>query len=334
MKNLTVICIPAVFLLFSCRQEKSSAPAAPGSDELSVQFQSDPGLQLENLRLYPVTADESFIGRHAAAAGFQNLEEAIANPRFRIMEKKPYGRFSDESAVNTLTVQNKTTDPVFLMAGDVVQGGLQDRVIAQDMVVPPRTLTDIPVFCVEQGRWNFQDNGETDEESAERDRRVYAFRGYYHVASSDVRRAAQVSRNQQEVWKKVGEITAAHSASSATGAYAGLEQSDDFTRERDRYLRFFGDKFADAGNVVGIVAVSGDKILGADVFAHPALFKKQYKALLHSYAAHAITNGDKVTLDDARMEDYGKLLQRKFQKAGHGKYTHEGMMVHYSELKD
>ena len=112
-----------------------------------------------------------------------------------LQRKKPYGRFEDSGAVNSLTVQNKSQDTVFIMSGDVVQGGRQDRVIAMDMVVPPRTITDIPVFCVEQNRWSYMENDQMiDDHQAQQNKKIYAFTGYYNVASNDLRKTVNQSK--------------------------------------------------------------------------------------------------------------------------------------------
>ena len=39
------------------------------------------------------------------------------------------------------------------MAGEVVKGGKQDRVIAQDVVLAPGETIDLNAFCVEKNRW-------------------------------------------------------------------------------------------------------------------------------------------------------------------------------------
>ncbi len=295
---------------------------------LTLEPQAETALEFENLRLYPILASEAFISQNPEAAGLLNLPEALENPRFRITEHKPFGRFGDADAVNTLTVQNKTESAVFLMAGDILQGGNQDRVIAQDAVIAARSIGNIPVFCVEPGRWSPHE--EEAREGSEKSQNIYAFTGYYHVASRDVRRAAQYSNNQQEVWDKVAQVTAAHQASTATGTYTALEQSTDFTAARQRYLQYFSNKLEGRDEVVGVVAVSGKQVIGADVFAHPALFRKQYEALLHSYLTDALTSGAKASLEEQQMEAYGRKLLKRIHAASQD--APEGRFLHFTDL--
>ena len=290
------------------------------------------------MRIYPIVASSEHIAEHAELANLKNLKEAMDIKGFRIMEKKPYGRRTDIGAVNSLTVQNKSTDDIYLMTGDVVKGGNQDRVLAQDMILPPRTLRDINVFCVEQGRWQYQGDGNEELNEAEKKaKRVYAFSGYYNVVSNDIRKTVKHQKNQNEVWKAVGELTATNKASTATGTYAALENSKDYTNERDRYIDYFTDKFDRTTNVIGMVVVSGKEVLGADIFNHPELFKKQYKVLLHAYVTDAITNGKEVAISDHRMETYAKKLKRNYtkdlgEKEADVKFVHNGKIVHFSNL--
>src|SRR5436309_1547252 len=56
--------------------------------------------------------------------------------------------------VNRLVLVNNSKRPLLLLAGEIVTGGKQDRVIGKDRIVPPESdPVDLSVFCVEPGRW-------------------------------------------------------------------------------------------------------------------------------------------------------------------------------------
>ncbi len=56
--------------------------------------------------------------------------------------------------VNRLVLINNSTRPLLLLAGEIVTGGKQDRVIGKDRIVPAGSEPiDLNVFCVEPGRW-------------------------------------------------------------------------------------------------------------------------------------------------------------------------------------
>ena len=331
----SILLFALLSFLFACQQQESNQQqdTAGVSNSFEVISTDNPELQYENLQIIPILASNKFIEENAAAANFKNLGEAIDNSKFRITEKKPYGRSDDMSAVNSLTVQNKSQDTVFIMSGDVVQGGRQDRVIAMDLVVPPKTITDIPVFCVEQNRWNYIENNEiVDDHEAEQKKKIFAFTGYYNVASNDLRKTVAQSKNQQEVWDKVSQITATNKATTKTGTYSALEQSEEFTALRDKYLKFFEGKLQE-DKIVGVIALSGNEVLGADIFAHPNLFQKQFKSLIHSYVTDAITNGNEVAVSDEKIDQFTQELLKEYNNPKPGtQCKFEGTMVHYSKL--
>jgi len=59
----------------------------------------------------------------------------------------------DGAEVNRLVLVNNSKRPLLLLAGEIVTGGKQDRVIGKDRIVPPESdPVDLNVFCVEPGR--------------------------------------------------------------------------------------------------------------------------------------------------------------------------------------
>lgn len=92
--------------------------------------------------------------------------------------------------VNRLVLTNHSSRPLLLLAGEIVTGGKQDRVIAADRIVPADSgPIDLGVFCVEPGRWvassaNFGSMGA-------------------QMVQPSVRKPAMAERNQSSVWANV-----------------------------------------------------------------------------------------------------------------------------------
>ncbi|PSR13080.1 MAG: hypothetical protein DA408_20310 [Bacteroidetes bacterium] len=318
--------LPLALATVACQPAKSPETTAVPS-QFTVLLDDNPQWAQDQLRLLPIVATANFINQQQDVAQYKVLGEALENERFRVSEKKPYGRFDDASAVNSLTVQNKTEAPVFLMAGDIVRGGNQDRVIAEDRIIAARSIDDVPVFCVEHGRWTYQG----DQALNEADQKIFAFRGYYNVASSQLRRSVE-SGSQQAVWDQVADITTHHDATSGTSAYAALETNRDFVSRRKRYEHFFSNKLAANSQIVGFVAVSGNQILGADLFGHPALLRRQLPALVSGYATDALTIGNDEALSNRQLSAFVReLLQETAARNG---FYADGELVHYAKLKD
>ena len=105
--------------------------------------------------------------------------------------------------VNNLAIENLSDDEVYVQSGDIVKGGKQDRVLALDLIVPPKSgKISIASFCVEQGRWSGR-SGEA----------VAAFASSEKALNSkELKIAAKHSASQQEVWDKVAQSQAKLSA--------------------------------------------------------------------------------------------------------------------------
>ncbi|NJL74198.1 MAG: hypothetical protein HC892_03315 [Saprospiraceae bacterium] len=319
------ILLLVVLVLAACASPKNEENT---TQDFTVNTAVDETLNFEQLRLYPVEADVDFIESQAGLANWITLEAALEKSRFRIVEKRPFGRFEDTNATNALMVENKTQDTVFLMAGDVVEGGNQDRMIAENRTIAPNSIKTIKVFCVERGRWNPRTTAEAGDAQ-----RSIAFSGYYHVASSDLRRTMKATNNQQEVWKKVSEITTHHQATSDTDTYGALAASEAFNKLSKEYLDFFEGKMVSRSNVVGIVAVSGNRILGIDVFGHPNLFRAKYASLLHGYVTEAVTNGSAVNIQPEQLSSYLTQFYSLYHTKDEAKrFMYQNKMVHFTNL--
>ena len=74
-----------------------------------------------NLRLYPIRARETFTQYFKDMGKYTTLKEAINKKKVLITEKGTGGN------VNTLLIENVSKDTVYIMSGEVVKGGQQDR---------------------------------------------------------------------------------------------------------------------------------------------------------------------------------------------------------------
>ena len=61
-------------------------------------------------------------------------------------------QYNTGASVNQLVLINRGKRPLLLLAGEIVTGGKQDRVIGKDRIVPAESdPVDLSVFCVEPG---------------------------------------------------------------------------------------------------------------------------------------------------------------------------------------
>src|ERR1051326_12078 len=309
LKNLLMKTFSAL-AIFSCIV--SGALAQYNSTNLTIHESTVTQFTYKNLRLFPIYANETFMDANKNIGKYIPLQKALEQKKISITETGSNthdGEFSSGAQVNTLYIQNTSSDTIFLMAGEIVKGGQQDRVLAQDMIIPPKSgKQDLSVFCVEHGRWSY-----TNEAMKEGKK----FYGYSNITSNDIRKTAIVNKNQQEVWNKVADVTAKNKAESETGTYTALDTSKKYNNELKGYTDYFKSALKTQGNVIGVVACTGNKVIGCDMFATPAMLNEHLDGLLKSYSTEAMTNGS------AAKTDYKQVRseERRVGKEGRSRWS-------------
>lgn len=329
MEKLLFTGVFIMLALAACVNDSPLSVNKNGSKQspLSLLTEQNPDWQHENLRLYPVVASAELSEANSNLRSLKSLAEGMQVPGFRVMEQKQFGRGA-EAWYHGITVQNKTQDTVLLLSGDVVKGGNQDRVIAHHEIILPMTVRNIEVFCVEAGRSTYYDPAAPAVE-----KEVAAFKGYYNVASPQVRRAVQNSGNQEEVWAAVAKVTKASNAESSTKAYTALDNQSAEKTRRDAYLSQLKDQFATRDDVVGMVAICGDQVLSIDIFGNPDLFSRHYSALLHGYVAEAASAAPSQSMSSDHVQKAFEKVSRltaPHAKSNEeaGKFSWSGSWVH------
>jgi len=218
-----------------------------------------------------------------------------------------------DAEVNRLVLVNNSKRPLLLLAGEIVTGGKQDRVIGKDRIVPPESdPVDLSVFCVEPGRW-VAANGKNEFSGGGAAGGV--------VASFGVRGSAMAAKNQQQVWDNVGKSKQAMAAIvpapaaaevNATTSYARVMDNKEVQKQVDAVaepvrrnyesvFRQLRDK-----NAVGVVVAVNGEIVWADIFASTQLLQKYWPKLARSYATEAVVTRAKG--GEASSKDAQKFL--------------------------
>jgi hypothetical protein len=190
---------------------------------------------------------------------------------------------------------NNSKRPLVLLAGEIVTGGKQDRVIGKDRIVPAESdPIDLGVFCVEPGRW-VEANGSNEFSGGRASGAVFA--------SPAVRGSAMSAKNQQQVWDNVGRSKDGLAAAVPRSAAAEVTSMSSYARVMDNkevhekvdsvaepvqrnyesVIRQLRDK-----NAVGVVVAVNGEIVWADLFASTQLLQKYWPKLVRSYATEAV----------------------------------------------
>ncbi len=253
------------------------------------------------------------------------LQEAMAQKKVKVIET---------GDVNQLAIQNVSNEEVFVQSGDIVKGGQQDRVLAMDLIVPPRSgRIPIDSFCVEQGRW--QQRGQEA---------VAAFSSSDQMLNhKDLKIAAIAKKSQSEVWGKVAESQdklGKNAMAAATPApVAGVAEGNStalvaapramrmdvtsaasrsslqltlenkvVTETADEYLKALSSAIAGKQDVIGYAFAINGNINAADVYSSHALFMKLWPKLLKSSAVEAIAEFDKAEKTETVTTDSVKAF--------------------------
>lgn len=194
----------------------------------------------------------------------------------------------DVEGVNTLVVENLSPDyELFIQEGDMVKGGRQDRMIAVDLLVPPKSgKLPVPAHCVEAGRWTGRGT-EAATHFAKSDQ--FAVGNDLRLANAAGQQSAvwdNVKKNQDKLSAQVGEKV--NSAQSESSLQLALENRAVRARVSDfeQALLATGET---RKNVVGVVFAVNGRVTGAEVYGSNGLFLKVWPKLLRSAAADAVS---------------------------------------------
>ena len=177
----------------------------------------------------------------------------------------------DSASVPELVVDNRGKSHVLLLAGEILVGGKQNRVLREDILLPPRSgPRAIGVYCVERGRWN---EGRRDFESKS------------SFAQPGLRKEVYSKADQGRVWAEVDRAARAAAAPSPTGSYQQVYEQPQVKEQLVQAEK--GIDIAAGAGAVGAAAFIGPRLGGIDLFRDPGLFARQWRKLLRAHAVEA-----------------------------------------------
>jgi hypothetical protein len=254
--------------------DAQTLPAQTGQQPESGDYKISGPYTHENLTIFLIHGKNTLSGKK-----FLTLQEAMQQKVVIVHETQD---------VNELAIENVSKDEeVYVQSGDIVKGGQQDRVLAVDLIVPPRSgKIPIAAFCVERGRWSKR--GSETVGKFESSNEV--------VATRDLKLAANKTKSQSEVWAKVTEAqeklsqntgVTVNSSVSASSLQLSLENSRVQEMTTD-YVRKLSGIINGKTDVIGYAFTINGKINSADIYGSNALFLKLWPKLLKASAVEAI----------------------------------------------
>lgn len=248
-----------------------------------ISYKVEKPVDYKNLQIFPII-DEEAVGN----INYIPLAEAIDKGIVTIIET---------GNVSQLSITNKSDYYVFIMAGDIVKGGKQDRTMGEDYIIPPNVKnTPVKSFCVESGRWSPRGNEESNKFSS----------NTKALSSKDLKLAARKDKNQSKVWagvsdqqtelndnleKETGKEVEVRDGKSMTSLQLALE-NEDLNELSEKYRKALKDIDALSDKMTGYVYAINGEIYGADIFGNTILFNEQKQKLIDAIIVEAISKLD------------------------------------------
>lgn len=281
-------------------------------------------------RTYPtgefLTLDEGLRSGEVVVTEAGNVQGLIRRPGVPSIRH-------DGAEVNRLVLVNNSKRPLLLLAGEIVTGGKQDRVIGKDRIVPAESDSiDLSVFCVEPGRWvqtsdHFGASGATYGANTYHGSNAGVPIGGPPVtimAQPSVRAKAMGDKDQGEVWAEVRkqqqametvEVQAAAPSVATdvaqTSSYAKVMENTEVRKQVDSVAKPIEQNYESLihqlrdRKAVGVVVAVNGRIIWADIFASTDLLEKYWPKLVRSYASEAvIVRAKDVDVSVSRAQDF------------------------------
>ena len=235
----------------------------------------------DNLAIFPV-----YPKTKPPEMDYLTLDEALAQ-KVLLVEELP------DQQVNRVLVSNRGVKPIYIMAGEIIIGGKQDRTVGKDTIILPHVeKVELEVFCVEEGRWE----GRREFEASPA------------MVPAKIRKAAHVEADQQLVWDGVAESRTTLGAPAAGTSYRGVTDSKEAQARVQPYVEALSARLSQDQKAVGAVVAVNGSVVCADVFNDSRLFQKQQRKLVQSYATEASQQRQTTPVRQPTTGDAGRFI--------------------------
>ena len=206
-----------------------------------------------------------------APLAYRTLEQAIAEGSVKVAERA-------SASVPELTLQNTSNTMVLIFDGEEIIGGQQNRVVNTTFLVAAQAKMDLPVSCVERGRWHSTSATFSSGESG-----YYKLRMAKHQqVTANLRAEGRPRADQGEIWAEVADREMTTGSLSSTGAMHEIYKT------RDADLGAYQERFAYVPGALGLIVAFNGRVAGGDVFDQPGTAEALWHKLVRSYALDAL----------------------------------------------
>jgi len=268
------------------------------------------------LQLFEPQVHESLIVVPLAFAAdrgprYMTLSEALQAGTFHVTE------IGEGGSVPTLRVVNEAGLGVLILDGEELVGAKQNRVLNTAVFVRAKSSMNVPVSCVEAGRWHAQSHEFRDEEFV-----VHATvrRAVHESVSMNLGAAAGHRSDQGRVWDEVEALQCFAEERSHTSAHR------DVYLQRAHDIAGYLEAFPPQPGQHGLLVLRGGEVVGLDFVSRSACYAQLHDKLLRSYAFDAVTREMERRGRGGRPEGRSRRADRSRQ-ADHGREAGHGLEV-------
>jgi hypothetical protein len=242
---------------------------------------------------------------------YVSLESAINEGLAEITEVDKSG------SVPELRFINKSEKMIFIWDGEELRGGKQNRVANTSILVNANTTLDIPVSCIEQGRWNFKDQKfKTSKYSIPMEIRKQK----NSSVTEHLKYNKRFSSNQGEVWDNIEKFAGNNNAKSKTMAVSDLMESR--VEEIEEKIKDF--ELLEGQN--GILIAVNNEVVGLEYISNKKVFSDLFRRILMAYSSDNLGEENSEPDDDklkCSMNDFldgiKSTMESEFSAVGIGK---------------
>lgn len=223
----------------------------------------------ENMTVVPILSDTN------TPFDVLDLKEGLKMGLVKIEE-------CDNSNIEQVKLKNNSVSPLILLDGEEIAGSLQNRIVAQTMIIPPKSEMEIPVNCSEKGRNEYKSEFQYSD----------------YIANSNTRRKKAYNKNnplQEVVWNSIDDLETDKNTSSKTKALRDSYEKNKY--DIDSYLKHFKME----NNQIGVICIVENKV-GLEIFNNHSLYEKYNEMLLRSYIIDSF-NKEKINISNNELEN-------------------------------
>ena len=221
---------------------------------------------------------------------YRVLLDALADGSVEVRERP-------SASVPELWLVNRSADMVFVMDGEEIVGGKQNRMVNASFLIAPRSEVMLPVTCVEHGRWHDVAPRFTPGEAAP----AFLRREKETQVRENLRVSHRHVADQSAVWDAIAHRQREERVQSPTGAM------NDLYRGKEKSLGDYEQAFQVVEDALGMVVALNGRMVGADLFDQASTAGRLWTKLVRSYAMDAVAGAQDRPVDRERAE---KLLKR------------------------